>query len=449
MNTSFPKKRFKIQHLLCFFLLAFSLILYLISDSHIEFKSGQISNEVYVWQRQWDSAVTESLSKTADQLAGFAVLAAEVSFKQEQIEDIVRIPINYEALKATQKPIILVLRIGSFSGNFSKNTEITKLLGQIACSIIEDARQNGIEPEELQIDFDCAEFKLNGYREMVKVLRKETERLQFEVSSDIQKAVPIVITALPCWLKHRTFKALAKETDGFVLQVHSLERPKHPDAPMELCKITSCKKWIEKAARIGVPFRVALPTYGYVVGFDNEGQFLGISAEGPSPTWPQGVLLRVVNSDAPAIAGLVRELQIDRPANMLSLIWYRLPIKTDRLNWNWDTLTIVMKGHTPQQEIKVEIDYPQAGLANLSLTNIGQLDSSLNIDIEIECEQSKIIAADGMNGFIFEYDDKGNVSLKSETANNLSTIRPGQKMLIGWLRFNDKTGIQTYVSKIN
>ena len=140
------------------------------------------------------------------------------------------------------------------------------------------AADNGIEPKELQIDFDCAESKLNSFRELVKVLHKETEQLQIEVSSEIEQTVPIVITALPCWLQDRAFKALVQEADGFVLQVHSLERPKSPEAPMELCDIASSVKWIERAARFEVPFRVALPTYGYIVGFDKEGHFLGITA---------------------------------------------------------------------------------------------------------------------------------------------------------------------------
>jgi hypothetical protein len=432
MNTSY---KLRVLYILCgFIILIFWFVLS--TGNHVGRTSGQISNEVYVWQRQWDSTVSDALAKASNEMAGFAVLAAEVSFKQGQIEQVIRVPVNYEELKATKKPIILALRIGPYGGVFSKNSEITHFLGILAGSLIEDARENSIEPAELQIDYDCAESKLSDYLEMVKILRRT-------VSS-----VPILITALPSWLKHHAFESLVKEADGFVLQVHSLERPKNPDAPIILCDIASTYKWVEKAAMFGVPFRVALPTYGYIVGFDGNGKFLGISAEGPVATWPDGAILRVVDSDAAAISELVQTWQLDRPANMQGLIWYRMPIKTDQRNWNWETLSLVMSGHKPREEIKVEVDYSQTGLAKISLVNSGQITYHLNSDIKIDCDPAKLIAADGLNGFVFENNSPTNVNLKLLKEKNLLTIYPGEQVPVGWLRFNGEAEIKAYVNTI-
>ena len=66
---------------------------------------------------------------------------------------------------------------------------------------------------ELQIDFDAAESKLAGYREWLVALRSRVGTTR------------LVFTALPAWLRHEEFRALAQAADGFVLQVHSLERP--------------------------------------------------------------------------------------------------------------------------------------------------------------------------------------------------------------------------------
>ena len=64
-----------------------------------------------------------------------------------------------------------------------------------------------------------------------------------------------------------------------MLQVHSLERPKNFDAPFTLCDANAARRAVTWAAKIGVPFRVTLPTYGYLVAFAPGGQFVGLSAE--------------------------------------------------------------------------------------------------------------------------------------------------------------------------
>jgi hypothetical protein len=430
MNTSF---KLSVLYILCGFILLICWFILSIG-SHVERTSGQMPNEVYVWQRQWDSTVSEALIEAAPDMDGFTVLTAEVSFQQGQIKQVIRVPVNYEQLKATEKPVALALRIGPYSGVFSNDSETTGFLCTLAGSLIEDAREKGIEPAELQIDHDCAESKLSDYLELIRILRGKVS------------TVPIVITALPAWLNHRAFKSLVRETNGFVLQVHSLERPKSPDAPIILCDIVSSSKWVEKAARLGIPFRVALPTYGYIVGFDKSGQFLGISAEGPAATWPEGAVLRTADSDAIAIAGLVQKWQNDRPANMQGLIWYRLPLNTDQQNWRWETLSLVMKGHKPREEIKVGVDYSQKGLVQITLVNSGQLTCYPNFDIKIDCETVKLIAADGLNGFTLGKNDLTNSGLEFINENTLLKINPGEQITIGWLRFNGETEVKAHVN---
>jgi hypothetical protein len=278
------------------------------------------------------------------------------------------------------------------------------------------------------------------------VLKENIQKLPSTFNN--KQPTPLIITALPCWLKHREFKLLARQADGFILQVHSLEIPQNSDAPIELCDTASSLKWIEKAARLGVPFRVALPTYACIVGFDINGKFLGITTEGPLRNWPEGSNLRMVYSDAEAIAELVNKWQISRPENILGIIWYRLPIKTDRLNWKWETLEMVMNGQKPKEEVNVEIDYSRDGLAKISLTNAGQLDYFPKNDIKVQCQYSNIIAAEGINGFIFDSGNSTDLNFKLINRNNLIRIQPGEQLLIGWLRFNANSEVNAYVRKI-
>jgi hypothetical protein len=416
---------------------------------HIEKIKGEIPNEVYVWQRQWNSEVTQAISAASPSMSGFVVLAAEVVFRKDKIEDIISVPVNYQALLDTQKPVALTLRVGPFSGTFRENPEITELLGDIACSLIEEARKNEIEPSELQIDYDCAESKLADYQVLVQYLKEKVAQLQSDDLSGTIIAVPIVITVLPCWLNHNEFKALAHEANGFVLQVHSVEGPKGSDIPMKLCDSALSQKWVKKAACLGVPFRVALPTYGYIVGFNNGGRFLGLSAEGPSKNWPDGTILRTVSSDAAAMAKLVHIWQEDRPANMKGIIWYRLPVKSDKLNWRWETLELVMRGQKPDKGIELKVNYPESGLAQIVLANTGQVDYSPNFNIEIECGNSEILAADGMNGFVFNISDTSAANLKFKNENDLLRIRPGEHILVGWLRLNENSEVKGHVSEIH
>ena len=317
-----------------------ALFFFLHSQDSVERRKGQLCHGIYVWQRHWDEMIPKALEQATLQASSFCVLAAEVAWNDGRAS-VVRIPIDYTALKNIGKPIGFALRIGPYSGRFDKEADATVFLAGIAEAIITDAGQAGVEPAELQIDFDCAESKLDGYREWVQIF------------CDKIHPVPVVITALPSWLKHRAFTRLAKATDGYVLQVHSLERPGVLEDKITLCDCHAARRWVEQAARIGVGFRVALPTYGYLLAFDKEGHFMGLTAEGPSRLWGKDTTLRAVRSDPIALATLVQAWQQDRPYNLQGVIWYRLPIESDRLNWRWATLSAVMAGRKPHESLRV------------------------------------------------------------------------------------------------
>ena len=78
--------------------------------------------------------------------------------------------------------------------------------------------------------------------------------------------------------------------------------------------------------------------YGYLIAFDAQGKFIGLSAEGPAAAWPEDVRTREVRAEPAAMVELVREWTARRPEAMLGVIWYRLPVEGERLNWPWRTL---------------------------------------------------------------------------------------------------------------
>lgn len=419
-------------------LVILAVVLYHFCGSHtaVERRSGRVPHEIYVWQRRWDAAVSKAVERAAAQTSSFSVLAAEVTWEEGRLDGVARAAIDYSSLKAAGKPVGLALRIGPYSGAFDKQSEATTVLTEIADLLVADAREAGVEPAELQIDFDCAESKLNGYRKWVEAIR---EKIQ---------PVPLTITVLPCWLKRRAFASLARAADGFVLQVHSLERPKGVGAAITLCDSSSAFRWVEQAGRVGIPFRVALPTYGYIVAFDKDGRFIGLSAEGPSRAWDEGTILRVVHSEPVKMAKLVQGWQESRPCNMQGVIWYRLPVETDRLNWKWVTLSAIMAGRIPRKSLGVEVEYPEAELAEIVLVNDGEADQSAGVSIKIGCEQEKVVASDGLRGYIITRTNSSSICLQYDGEKISSTIRAGERWKIGWIRLKHEMEVETHVTAI-
>jgi hypothetical protein len=412
-----------------------ALFFFLDFRGSVERRKGPFPQGIYVWQRHWDEMISNALEQAGKEASSFCILAADVSWKADRAS-VVRIPIDYTALKNIGKPIGFALRIGPYSGKFDQEAEATVFLAGITEAIITDADKAGVEPDELQIDFDCAESKLDGYREWVRVF------------CDKIHPVPVIITALPSWLKHRAFTRLVKAADGYVLQVHSLERPGGPEDQITLCDCHAARRWAEQAARIGVGFRVALPTYGYLLAFDKEGHFIGLTAEGPSKVWGKDTTLRTVRSDPTALARLVQAWQQDRPYNLQGVIWYRLPLESDRLNWRWATLSAVMAGRKPHESLRIEVEYPKPKLAEIILVNDGETDLSAKLGIKIECPQQKVVASDGLRGYIITKANPLSICLEYHGENRFSTIRVGERWKIGWIRFRCETEVKAHVSKL-
>ncbi len=230
---------------------------------------GTLRHEAYVWQRAWTPAVHEALRQAQERMAGLTALGTQVTWRDGAAE-VVRVPVDFAALKDAGVPVGLALRVGAYPGPFAADDDTARLLCDETARLVSEAKGVGLALEELQVDFDCAESKLDGYRVWLTAIRERAA------------PVPVTFTALPCWLGHRAFGRLAACSDGYVLQVHSLQRPVDGSGKFSLCNPEDALRAIERAARLGAPFRVALPTYSYLVATDAGGAFIGLSAEGPS-----------------------------------------------------------------------------------------------------------------------------------------------------------------------
>jgi hypothetical protein len=389
-----------------------------------------LPHDVYVWQREWSGSVRESIAQHATNFNSFVALAAEVTWKNSQPQ-VTRVEIDYASLRKSPGPVGLALRIGPFAGPFRSNDAVARFLAETAKSLFADARFNGVNASELQLDFDCAESKLDGYRIWMETIRAQNKPTQ------------LVITALPSWLKQPAFAKLVTASDGYILQVHSLERPKSFNATFTLCDPIAAERTVEQAGKLNVPFRVALPTYGYFVAFDTNDKFIGLAGDGPSMKWPRGTRIREVRADATEMAKLVAHWNTNHPTAMRGVIWYRLPIESEILNWRFRTLGVVMSGRVPQADLKVESRSPEPELAEVVLRNDGSADFQNEFSVRVRVRGARVVASDALSGFDLKQTGSDSFLFRAPAL----IVRAGEQRNIGWLRTDRKAEVELESAK--
>lgn len=381
--------------------------------------SARLTQEAYVWQRVHTGAVADAVRAHAPGFNHLVVLAAEVSWTRDRAR-IVRVPLDLPALQ-TASSLGLAIRINAFSGSFAADTDSTRALVELATALLSDARAAGLRVTELQIDFDATEKNLAGYSRWLETLRP------------VATPARLTFTALPAWLKQgRAFSALAAMADDFVLQVHSLTRPASPDDAVALCDPSAAASAIAAAARFGRPFRVALPTYGYRLAFHPDGKFFALSAEGPAPEWPADTITRELSADPSAMAALTADLLHRHPHALTGIIWYRLPVAGDRLNWAWPTLAAVMKGETPAACVALEARADDRGLVEYEFVNTGNAPFTGAFSATVTWNGAHRIASDSLPPFALENESGASQRLSTDSIR----LAPGGRQSVGWLRLD-------------
>lgn len=393
---------------------------------------GLLPAEVYVWQRAWTPSVRTALTGHATNFNQIVGLRAEIVWQKNRTPQLAKAQVNFATLRSLTVPVGLALRIGSYPGPFT-NDAVGNFIADTARWIVDDARTNGLTLSELQIDFDCATAKLDGYRVWLEAIQERVA------------PTPVTITALPSWLRSRAFQRLAVHATNYVLQVHSVTRPQSISAPFALCDPAIARRAVERAGRIGVPFRVALPTYGYTLAFDATEKFIGLSAEGPRPNWPADARLRDVNSDPLAMAGLVQDWTANRPAALRGLIWFRLPINDDNFNWRWPTFSAILDGRQPVEQFNSRAQRVQTNLVELALTNDGELDVQVPLTITVRWTGARLIAGDAQRGFALA--ERRPTTATFVSKGQPTRLRAGEQLTLGWLRFDQDCEVHCEVSK--
>ncbi len=387
--------------------------------------STPLPQQVYVWQRDWTSAVSASVSRPSPKLEGLVVLGAQVSWKQSKAI-VMRPDVDWKALSETHKAIGIGLRIDPFNGRPDEAT--TKLFADASRALIATAKEHGVECAEFQVDFDSPQKKLADYRDWLRSLRSAI------------KPTRCVITALPAWLDEPEFPKLLAEVDGYVLQVHSVTT--RDEERVALCDPSRARRWVTKAGQLGFPFVVSLPTYSALVGYDESGKSLGMALDGVQPAWPHGTKVREFFSDPEELLALANGWKTQHPAAMKGLIWYRLPVDSDVRNWRWPTFAAVVEG----RELKHQLEAVSTGEnpVDFSLVNRGEVDEALTQSVIVSWEGAAPITSDALPGWTLMLEEHRAQFMPSSSPS--LRLPPGGRRGIGWLRFDQRASLHVEIS---
>jgi Protein of unknown function (DUF3142) len=389
--------------------------------------SGPLPQRGYIWQREWTSAVIDSLCEAQQQMNGVILLGAEINFGAKSHE-IAKASIDWKAVRRQTQCCSVALRVAPFAGPFRAGDAPARVIVDVAKQLLDDASAHDVKIEEFQFDFDCAQKNLGAYRTWLSMLRPIVHPVRF------------VITVLPAWLDDANFSPLVSETDGYVLQVHSV--PISARGSGTLCDSKLAGEWIARAGKLGVPFSVALPTYRCAAGYAPDGKLLSVAMDSVQPSWPPGTRILEFGADADRIAALVNEWQKARPPQLRELIWYRVPIVTDTRNWRWPTLAAVMAGSPPKHQLSVRQE--GANPIDLSIVNTGEADEQLSLNVVAKWSAAGLEASDALSGWSVR--SQNGRAVFSSVAQNGFRLPPGATRKIGWLRFDQATNLQTEFS---
>lgn len=381
-----------------------------------------LKQSAYVWQRQWSPALRHDLVEDAADFSGYDVLGAEIDWP-DGLPAVHRVEVDWETLRQAGRPVGIVIRVAPRNGRWTAGSVETHAVVDTCLDLGARARTHGVDPAELQIDFDAATSGLGEYRALVREVRQQVAPHR------------LVITALPDWMNTSDFQNLLLEVDAYVLQVHSLEKPGRIEATYKLFDPERATRWIETASSLHHPFRLALPTYGYRLDFDRDGNFAALEAEGPQHLVVPVQQQRLALSDPAVLADFVRPLLASPPPACEGISWFRFPVREDELAWSWPTLRAVMHGTVPVSGLTLLCAASGHGLLDLFEVNQGAADAT-PASFRITWKEARLKSVDGLGGWRVERESADTIVVRPPLPGSNGLLRPGDRLRVGWIRFN-------------
>ncbi|TDU72891.1 uncharacterized protein DUF3142 [Prosthecobacter fusiformis] len=381
-------------------------------------RTAALPSEVYVWQRSWKPEITASVSNSKGWLQAYHLLAAEVRFEKGEVKT-TRIQPDKAAMAGLR--VGLVIRIFPSAAKTGWDVKAVVEVVDLVKSLVAEWPEGSLA--EVQLDYDCPDSKLPDFTRLLTAVKEAVSPL------------PVSCTALPSWLREKEFADLAAVAPGYVLQVHSLHLPDSRGKRVALVDLEETDEAVARAVKIGVPFRVALPTYSCVVEFDAAGKVREVYAEDVPQALPlQSSNYLVLDADAYGMTTLVSKWRNEASPLMKSVVWYRLPVAGDRLNWSLDVMKQVVEGTPLKRGWKAECKANDSGVHEIRLRQAGDAPDDLPLVAVVTWRGAEPAAADALRGYRMIGSGPGYLGLELEDPGRLPRAAPGTEMVIGWLR---------------
>lgn len=355
-------------------------------------------HQVYVWQRQWLPEHRESIRKTEGLISGFRVLSSQLHPRTGWVFARVDLPL----LAAEGRPVVAVIRLDGALADLPINQVSLQLKRTISTWLDAGVRLTGIE-----FDYDCPASALAGYRAALVRWRNA-----------VPAPLTLSITALPSWLDSAALDGLLAVVDQSVLQVHAVQQPTNGLFSVEQAFAWSLR-WAERSPS---PFFLALPAYGVAL-IHGAG---GVSVESETilhNNSPRDEL----HSDPEDVARLISKLRSHKPKHLVGLIWFRLPLETDRRAWPWQTLAAVISERSLYSQLEILL-YQKGFSGDVSIRNTGNAPAALPDQVVLNANHCE--AGDGVSGYRYSFDGEVATFRRSDSRTMLAA---GKSVQIGWL----------------
>jgi hypothetical protein len=360
--------------------------------------TSPLQHEAYVWQRTWNPSVSDAIERSKPFLVGWRLLLAEASGADDWREFSPIVP----KIDQDEKTLTAVVRIDGQGNLIDPAIFVDRLMHLMRA-------RASIRWAAVEIDYDCPSSSLDAYAEFVREVRRR-----------MPPETRVSITALPTWIGARSIKNLLDAADESVLQVHSVLDPHRG-----LFDVQSADRWLSAYAPLTKkPFRVALPDYGSRVGWDSAGRIASIVSEQSTPQ--DNPNEREVLAKVRDVNEFLSKVRQRHPVNLVGIVWFRLPVAGDQRIWSIPTLAAVVQGLRIVDRRSLHVERDRLGAYQIEVMNGGSIDAPLPSAVQ----SSPCIAADGFGGYSVEHA----ADHLSFVRQDVSIMRPGQRLIIGWTR---------------